>query len=352
MPPPYGGVANWVLLLQKYESQHPDLRIDYVNTAPSWRAVDDLAAWKRVVGGGLQLARDYLHILRIFRDRPDVVHLNTSASYGVVRDIAVLWTARCRKIPTVYHLRFGRVAQIAQQNRLEWRVFRRALRLSTVVIALDQGTADTVQKQVPDTQVVRIPNAFDPGDLPVVLEPQISSTVLFLGWVIPTKGVTELVDAWAELDSSGWRCVIAGPGSQEYREDLLHRFAPRNLEFLGEQPHEAALALLAASAISVLPSYSEGFPNSVLEAMALGKAIVATEVGAIPEMLSGDCGLLVPPQDSESLRLALEELMADEALRQEMGLRAQARASEEYGMDTVFRKLVQTWIGAARTSEQ
>ena len=193
MPPPYGGVANWVLLLLKYASSRDDLQIDCINTEPRWRAVDDLAIWKRVLGGGVQLVRDYARFLRILRRRPDVVHLNTSALLAVVRDLLMLWTARRKHIPSVYHLRFGRITKMATQGTWEWRMLVRAMRLATIVIALDLETEETLRKQVPKIRIARVPNAVDLEVFPAKQTPVGQRTVTFLGWVIPTKGVAEFV---------------------------------------------------------------------------------------------------------------------------------------------------------------
>ena len=129
---------------------------------------------------------------------------------------------------------------------------------------------------------------------------------------------------------------------------MLRRFRPDRLEFLPEQPHDEALRLLAASEVFVLPSYTEGFPNSVMEAMATGLAVVATDVGAVPEMLSEGCGLLVPPRDVVALRDALARVTADDALRAELGRRAREKARAEYAMGIAFKRLVDVWTQAVR----
>ncbi len=76
--------------------------------------------------------------------------------------------------------------------------------------------------------------------------------------------------------------------------------------------------LLLAAQVAVLPSWREAMGLFLLEAMAMGKAIVATKVGGIPEAV-GDCGLLVPAKDPRSLAAALKTLLASEALRRELG---------------------------------
>lgn len=343
VPPPYGGIGHWTELVRRYAQSRTDVNVRIVDTAPRWRAIDDLAMWKRSLGSGLQLVRDYARFLRELWARPDVVHLTTSGQLAVVRDLVILATARRMRIPSVYHLHTGRVPLIASQNNMEWRLLARAIRLAHVVIAIDPVTTTRIEQRFPDVRSLRIPNGFDPSELPPRGTPSGLRTVLFLGWVIPTKGIAELVQAWAELKMEGWRCMVVGPGSEQYKEELLERFQPEHLEFLPEQSHGDAMLLMSASDVFVLPSHTEGFPNVIIEAMATGKAIIAASVGAIPEMLSGECGVMVPPKNAEALRSALLGVLSDAHLRETMGARAQRKARAEYAMGTVFEGLVDAW---------
>jgi glycosyltransferase involved in cell wall biosynthesis len=343
LPPPYGGIGNWTLLVRRYAQARNDVYLDIVDTAPRWRAIDDLSLWKRAIGGGAQLLRDYVRFLRLLRRRPDVIHLTTSGQLAVVRDIAILATARWAGVRSVYHIRFGRIPQIAQENTREWRMLARAIRLANCVVAIDPATADAIRRRAPQVRTLRIPNGVDLEALPAPGKASALRTVLFLGWVIPAKGMAELVQAWAESVVEGWRCVVAGPGSGRYREELLQRFHPEHLEFLPEQSHDDAMRLMASADVFVLPSHTEGFPNVILEAMALGRPIIAAGVGAIPEMLAGDCGVLVPPKDAAALGAALRRMCSDAALRESVGARARARAHAEYAMARVLEQLVSAW---------
>lgn len=351
LPPPYGGIANWTVLVRRFTQVRSDINLDIVDTAPRWRAIDDLTLWKRAVGGGLKLLHDYGRFLYLLWKSPDVIHLTTSGQLAVARDIAILATARLAGIPTVYHIHFGRIPQIAPKNTREWRMLARAIRMANAVIAIDSATAATIQQRFPHIRTLQIPNGIDLNELPPSAIPSTLRTVLFLGWVIPTKGMAELVQAWAKLKMEGWRCVVAGPGSETYREELRQHFQPEHLEFLAEQSHEAAMQLLAASDVFVLPSHTEGFPNVIIEAMAMGKAIIATSVGAIPEMLSMECGVVVPPHDAAALEKALRQVCSEADLRKAMGVRAQLKACAEYAMDKVLEQLITTWreAGAAKS---
>jgi glycosyltransferase involved in cell wall biosynthesis len=130
---------------------------------------------------------------------------------------------------------------------------------------------------------------------------------------------------------------------EAYWSQLRDRHHAVNIEFTGEKPHDEAMKMLAAADVFVLPSHTEGFPNVVLEAMALSKPVIATRVGAIPEMLGGDCGLLVEPQDVASLKMALARLMEDRELQRRLGREGYRRAVTQYSIDTVFLQYIDLW---------
>ena len=100
--------------------------------------------------------------------------------------------------------------------------------------------------------------------------------------------------------------------------------------------------------VLVHPSLSEGFPRAVLEAMALGKAVVATRVGALRAddvIRNGHEGFLVEPRDIETMAKHIVALVNDRALRQRMGRAAKQKAFENYAIHNQIRQLEDTWSG-------
>lgn len=350
IPPPYGGVGHWGTMILRKSADCPCLSVFTVNTAPRWREIDDLRIWKRLLGGSLQFLRDItVFVAKLFFLRPNVVHITTSGEFAVLRDRALMAVARLAGVPVVYHLHFGRVPQIATAHTREWRWIARAMRCARSVIAIDSRTTGTIARLLPNVHSYEVPNCIAASELPAhAILDNGRAVVLYLGHVVPSKGIEELFAAWSHLKPQGWTLRIVGAGDPEYPRSLFRKYCPDNVEILAELPHNEAMEALAAADICVLPSYTEGFPFVILEAMALGKAIVATRVGAIPEMLADGCGVLVEPKDPPGLADALKQVMASETLRLEMGRRARERALQEYSIDAVFEQLNRIWAEAAR----
>jgi glycosyltransferase involved in cell wall biosynthesis len=340
-------MGRWTMSVLNWAAREPGICISQVDTSPRWRAIDDLAVWKRVIGGGMQLLHDYAIFLKSVR-RADAIHLTTSGRLATVRDLAICLTARLMKVPIVYHLHFGRISEIARHGTLEWRFLTKAIKLADIVVALDDSSADTIRRYLPGLQVETAPNPIDLDSLPV---PETAvegkNTALFLGWLLPTKGIEELLQAWRACAGEKWELVLAGPCNPAYRDMLMARYQPCNVQFVGEISHEEAMRIMARSDLFILPSHTEAFPFVVLEAMALGKAIVATQVGAIPEMLAGGCGEVVAAKDADALEVAIARLMNDEALRKQMGARARERAATCYSLTAVMQTITGLWKQAA-----
>lgn len=344
LPPPYGGIANWTLLIKKYIHDNNTIEAEYINSAPPKRDVDGRAIIDRIIFQGFRMFKINQKLKqRIKKFKPDVIHFTTSGQFAVIRDLLLLRTARMQHINTVYHIRFGRVPEIAKINSLEWRLISRAMRLATTTIVIDKNTFNTIQRYHPDLKKIYIPNPFDfNGEtIPTVARQE----VVFIGWVIKTKGIEELLVAWKAVFAvhPDWTLKIVGPYKKDYFESLKARFPFNGVVFTGEQPHAIALKILSQAQIFILPSYTEGFPNSVLEAMAYSKAIVASDVGAISDMLSDSCGIVIPAKNSEAITTALNKLIVDKQLIESIGINAKKRLHNEYSIDRIFRRYMSIW---------
>ena len=358
IPPPYGGIGNWSLLLKGYFEGKDGFDVSYVNIAPKNELLEERSFWNRIVVKGCEMLRQKKDLRRLLISKDfDLMHLTTSGRLALVRDRAFLRVAKSAGVPTVYHIHFGRVPQIAKKNTAEWRMMRRNMRLASRVIAMDPATLEAIGKYAPEVRANYVPN---PVDAEAILRCTRSAShrkekkeLVFLGWVAKAKGIDLLLAAWETLCERypEWCLRIVGNCNDSYARELQRNFSLQNVIFDGEKSHDEAMSRLAEADVFVLPSYTEGFPYAVLEAMTLGRAIVATDVGAIPEMLKGECGRVIPAGDSKALTDALETLMGDESLRKELGKGAQCRVAECYTLRRVMEQYKKTWSEARKEND-
>lgn len=162
---------------------------------------------------------------------------------------------------------------------------------------------------------------------------------LMIARLLGNKGVREYAAAAARLiaDGSTARFALAGffdEGPDGIPASEMAGWQRAGVEYLG--PLSDVRAALADSSVYVLPSYREGMPRTVLEAMASGRPVVTTDVpGCRQSIVEGESGLLVPPRDSGALASAMARLAQDSELRQAMGEAAYRRCAGVYAVDRV-----------------
>ena len=190
-------------------------------------------------------------------------------------------------------------------------IARAILRRVRVVLAVSNALADDV-RDLGARDVRVVPNGVElPAKVGEEAEPP---EVLFAGRLAPEKGILELVEA-----ARGHSLVVAGDGPLRVR-------VPQALGWLSP---ERLAPLYARAAVVACPSHREGFGIACAEAMAHGRAVVASDVGGLRDLVTdGETGLLVPPRDTAALRDALERLLADRGLRRRLGANARGHVGE------------------------
>lgn len=345
VPPPYGGIGNWVLLLDEYARNRNDVQFTHINTAPVSRGLDGRSLWDRVVTQGLVMFRLRKELKNAIKsNQVDIVHITTSGQMAIIRDIAMLKTAKKCGIPSIYHIRFGRIPDIASKNNREWQLIHKAMKISDQVIAIDHKTEKAIHDFAPEVNVCYVPNPFDMDKVSGIQKDGLRKVVIFIGWVVKTKGIEELLQAWERVHTrfNDWTLKIVGPYSEDYLTYLKAKYSQAQVVFEGEKNHDDALSMLSQASIFTLPSYTEGFPNAVLEAMAFEKPIIATDVGAIPDMLQG-CGMVIQKENVDALENALVKLLEDEELCESLGKAAKQKIEQEYSLERVFNKYMDIW---------
>jgi glycosyltransferase involved in cell wall biosynthesis len=177
--------------------------------------------------------------------------------------------------------------------------------------------------------------------------------VVYAGYLEREKGVYELLEAFLRVRGShpGASLLLAGTGAE--RPGLARLVAgagaKERVSFLGHVDHDRMPRLLQACDIAVMPSWHEGMPNAVVEAIACGLPVIATRVGGIPAAVRhGESGLLVPPRDPVALAAALSDLLKDASKRAQFGHEARLIAEARFDARANAGRLADLLEGTVR----
>jgi glycosyltransferase involved in cell wall biosynthesis len=350
LPPQVGGIASVVEWLLEHEAE---IGCTY-RTFDLWRPPEEESGGRLRLRSTVRQARLLPRFLRWLSTAPSLVHYSVSAgtTTGLVRDLAYLALLRARGRKTIAH-----VHVVAEDSALWRRSMRLAARLTVERVASSAFGAAALRRVGVSARAIQNPIRLEPRQ-----EPPKRSTagfrILFVGSYGEHKGCPELLDALAEVRSSGVEATLTLVGKEmhEGEEALLRRHMDAlgldaAVIFAGVASREVLGSFYAASDVFCLPSRAEGLPMALLEAMAFALPVVATPVGAIPDVVvSGETGLLVEPGSAGDLAHAILTLAADPPLRQRMGEAGRERALRIAGPDLIAEQWRRLYDEHARLS--
>jgi glycosyltransferase involved in cell wall biosynthesis len=251
----------------------------------------------------------------IVRGHRVVLHLHSASDSSFWRKAVFMAVGRLTGCPVLFHLHGGRFVRFYEEEcgPLGKRAIRWFLRRADRIVVLSEWWAEWVRGVSGNPRVVCVPNPV--LGRAVRAAPAEAGTILFLGLIGRPKGVFELVEALAGLRKRfpNARLVCAGMGDTAELTEHARRLGVADALVLpGWVEGKAKEEWMRRATVFALPSYAEGMPMSLLEAMAAGIPSVASTVGSIPEVVTdGVNGLLVPPRDAAALERALARLLED-----------------------------------------
>lgn len=349
-----GGISRWTgHIIDFYKSTSPgDCSLDIASTARHRHVSTNMSILKRCYLGLMEYGNIFKgYKQKLLSGQYDVMHLTTSGGLSFVKDPLFLRAAKKKGAKTVVHIRFGRIPQLVARRNWEYRLMAHTFRMADKVVAIDRSTLEAL-KADGFTNVCLLPNPLTPKVTEVIRtvgdvsrEPR---TILFAGHVLKTKGIFELLEACSTIDNI--KLKIVGHITDAMHNEITSIYGSDHkwFEILDEKPYEDVIREMMTCDIFVLPTYTEGFPNVILEAMATGCAIISTPVGAIPEMLEPEkdgtpAALLVPPQNAGELNHAISRLIEDENLKESMRTTVSKRALERYSLPKVWSQMLDIW---------
>ena len=347
-----GGISRWAEHILSYYNGVRSCEIDLLPMVVSKNSKDALRnnlyhRIKKGLIGYYKIAQQEKTILQ--KKSYDLIHIASSASISLAKDLYMVRIAHKKGVKAIVHFHFGRIPELRQYNNWEWKLLCKVVKKADTVVVIDKVSYDTLL-QAGFTNVRLLPNPVAPKVLEIAEceEERIRKEreILFVGHGYRTKGIYELVDACRDIQNV--KVKMLGTISDTTRDNLLkYSNNAEWLEIVGEKPYEEVIKEMCKCDVFVLPTYTEGFPNVILESMACGCAIVTTPVGAIPEMLEEEngkhYGIMVEPRNVEQLKGAIEKMLSDVDFKNKCRENVQQRVIERYNIDSVWRQMVDIW---------
>lgn len=258
----------------------------------------------------------------LIASKASIVHLTTANFMGFWESVTYGVLARLLKRRTILHIHDDFPGFYSASGSTERKLMRWGLKVMDRVIVLTESAAVIARKLVDPDKVCVIPTSIRKSDIPDTSRYTKNSDgikVLFMGGIsAKRKGIDQLVQAIPKVvKKCACRFVISGVGDAEQAYQLLCRSGyEKFIEFVGWVSEDEKAALLAQADIYVLPSIAEGMPRGLIEAMAVGLPVIATNVGGIPDFIThGENGLLIEVGNVDALADAIVRLTSDAELR-------------------------------------
>ncbi|NOY26658.1 MAG: glycosyltransferase family 4 protein [Oligoflexia bacterium] len=319
------------------------IQVDYIETMSEGSLLHKL---------GKNMACEARYAASLLRGyHPDLIHVHVADGTSFWRKLAYIEQARLAGIPTVAHLHGAWMEAFYARRQVNRAAVARMFSSVDLVIPLHKRMAQRVAQWVgPDVPVEVLYNPvvvheFDP--VPDRTARTGSPTVLMMGVLDERKGPFDLAAAIPSVLERvpDAQFVFGGNGDLAGMERLCRDLGVwDHVELLGWVQGDAKLAAFRAADVYCLPSHFENLPVSIIEAMAAGLPVVATDIAGVPEeVIDKTTGFLVPPRDPAALATALVPLLMDRKLQTRLGAAGRERAETCFDNEVVVRRLISLW---------
>lgn len=343
----HGGIYS-VVLVYRDKGLFDRWPIRYLGTVTAGSVVSKCTAFIVAMSNYLRL---------ILFGKVALVHVHSASRASFWRKSIFMAVAFATRTPVIFHLhggQFGRFYRRECGPIRRWLV-RSILRRVDRVVVLSSHARDLMRDIAPSARVVTIPNPIEvPRDRPID-SARARCSALFLGRITRAKGVHDLLSALAIVRRTfpEVRLRCGGEGDiAAMREHARAMGIEDAVDFLGWVGGTDKERELSQTTVYVLPSYAEGMPMGVLEAMAAGAPVVATSVGGIPDAIEdGIEGFLVAPGDTTALANRIERVLGSIELQRTFAMAALDKAQRLFSAEKVLAKVEALYSSLGATPE-
>lgn len=278
----------------------------------------------------------------------DILHVHMSADNSFYRKAVFIRKAYREKKKIIIHMHGSTFDLFYKErcNEKQKQEVRDIFAMADAVIALSEDWKKFLAQHICAPDKIHV--IYNAVKMPEAYEKDYSNRkMLFLGILGQRKGTYDLIEVLPEIFRKypDAHIYFGGDGERETAERLCReKRIDGNVTFLGWVRGAEKEKYLKECSVYVLPTYHEGMPMSILEAMSYGMAVVSTYVGGIPHLITdGGNGLLCEAGDKEALEKRLEELLAWPELRKKIGESARNRIASEFDITVSVKRLMDIW---------
>lgn len=237
------------------------------------------------------------------------IYINTSRGFALIKDLLLVKRKIRKKHEIIYHIHSNVYEAFKKNKILRKYTFHLLKKNASKIIVLSPKSREfLIENGLDESKIFVLTNYYD-ETLKIVDYSKNKNVVtyLFVGSITQKKGIYELLEIFDKLDDS-YQLVVCGEPNEKLGYDYIEQYKNKsNITFKGFVVGENKNQIFSNADVFVLPTYSEGLPISLLEAMFFGLACIISSVGAIPEIVNDDNAILIKPGDKESLLLAIKK---------------------------------------------
>lgn len=311
--------------------------IDYIST------LENYVPGQYIIKIG-NAVKAYFYLIVKSRQRIDIIHIHMSSYMSFFRKWFIFKYSKWKKLKTIIHIHGSEFDLFFNNsNRFIKKIIVDTFDTADAVIVLSKSWKKFVQTFSVNPHVYILYNGSSLNKFSGKIQNNSKIIVLFMGRLGQRKGTYDLLQAFGKAIKiiPDLQLILGGDGDVDQVREMVSKMGLRDhVTVPGWISGEEKARIFKSCDIYVLPSYNEGLPGSILEAMAVGVPIISTPVGGIPEtVIENRNGFLINPGDVDSLYEKIVKLGQNRKLREKMGSESQKIIKEKFEIECIVDRL-------------
>ena len=278
----------------------------------------------------------------------DLIYINSSRKYALLKDLLLFKRKHLKKHKLILHIHFADIDNVLPNNRFIKKLTLGLIKKKvTKLIVLSSELKKAFESNgVKEDRISVLYNYYDsklPSVSPSFLDKKNNTRILkfiFMGSITKRKGIHDILDVFSSSKTKNVELLVCGEPNNKEGFELVKEYSKfENIFFKGYADWDAKISAYLEANVFILPSYAEGLPISILEALHFGLPVISTPVGAIKEIIEKQNGILINPGDRKGLLNAIQQYKNNPNLLREQSIN-NLSYSKKFDFETFSMKLV------------